>query len=238
MKEKEKKEIPAHIAIILDGNGRWALNRGLPRTAGHREGVKRVKEIVRSAKELGVRVLTIFAFSTENWNRPQEELKVLFSYLDRFLEGYKEDLQKNDIRLRILGRRDRLKKSTVRKIEEVEQLTAGNCSFLFQVALDYGGRWDIVQAARRVAGEVSARTLREEDIDAEAFRARLAMGDVRDPDLLIRTSGEQRISNFLLWYCAYTEFYFSDILWPDFDREQLARAVESYRRRERRYGEV
>jgi undecaprenyl diphosphate synthase len=230
--------IPYHIAIIMDGNGRWAKRRGLPRSAGHRKGINRVKEIVREAKRLGVKVLTLFAFSTENWNRPKKEISFLFHYLDIFLNKYKEELIREDIKLSVIGRRDRIKRETIRHIEVVEKLTCNNKSFIFNIALDYGGRWDIVEAAKRVAIDYSEGKISEEDINEASFHRYLALGNISNPDLLIRTAGEQRVSNFLLWNLAYTEFYFPEVTWPDFDKEELRKAIEVYSQRERRFGSV
>ncbi len=227
-------DAPNHVAIIMDGNGRWAKERKLPRTAGHREGVKRVKDIAREAKKLGVKVLTIFAFSTENWDRPSPEIKFLFSYLVNFLNGYKNELIKEDIKLRAIGRRDRIDGKIIKKIEEIEALTSNNKSFIFNIALDYGGRWDILNAAKKISenSEPSAQT------DENNFSQYLALGDIADPELLIRTSGEQRISNFLIWNLAYTEFYFTPCFWPDFDRGELEKALLAYWQRNRRFGKI
>jgi len=230
------ENVPYHLAIIMDGNGRWARERGLPRTAGHREGIKRIKEIVREAKKIGIRILTVFAFSTENWNRPKREIEFLFSYLNNFLDNYKKELIKEDIKLNIIGRRDRIKKTIIKKIEEVENLTKNNKSFIFNIALDYGGRWDIVEAARKMLLDIKKKKV--EKIDEENFKSYLSLGNLPDPDLLIRTSGEQRISNFLLWNLAYTEFYFPKVWWPDFDKEELRKAIEVYSQRERRFGRI
>ena len=230
------ENVPYHLAIIMDGNGRWARERGLPRTAGHREGIKRIKEIVREVKKIGIRILTVFAFSTENWNRPKREIEFLFSYLNNFLDNYKKELIKEDIKLNIIGRRDRIKKTIIKKIEEVENLTKNNKSFIFNIALDYGGRWDIVEAARKMLLDIKKKKV--EKIDEENFKSYLSLGNLPDPDLLIRTSGEQRISNFLLWNLAYTEFYFPKVWWPDFDKEELRKAIEVYSQRERRFGRI
>ncbi len=222
----------------MDGNGRWAKSRNLPRTAGHRKGVERIKEVVREAKKIGVKILTIFAFSTENWDRPRPEIRFLFSYLDNFLERYKKELMDDDIKLRIIGRRDRINEKLIRKIEEMEVLTGNNKSFIFNVALDYGGRWDIVAAAKKMAVDFSRKERDEEAITENSFSGYLALGGIPDPDLLIRTSGEQRVSNFLIWNLAYSEFYFTPTFWPDFDKEQLFKAIEAYSDRERRYGQI
>jgi undecaprenyl diphosphate synthase len=231
-------KIPYHVAIIMDGNGRWAKNRGLPRMAGHRAGIKRIKEIVREAKKIGIKILTIFAFSTENWNRPKKEVDFLFSYLNNFLDNYRKELMKEDIKLNVIGRRGRIKKSIIKKIEEVERLTKNNKSFIFNIALDYGGRWDIVEAAKKIIKDCRSQKLKETEIDEEVFGKYLSLNNLPDPDLLIRTSGEQRISNFLLWNLAYTEFYFPKTYWPDFDKKELEKAVEVYSKRERRFGRI
>jgi len=231
-------KVPYHIAVIMDGNGRWAKGKNLPRTAGHKKGIERIKEIVREAKCLGIGALTIFAFSTENWNRPKEEIKFLFSYLDRFLIGYKDELIREDIRLRVIGRKTKLTKSTLEKIKEVEGLTKDNKSFFFNIAIDYGGRWDITEATKRLVSDCINKKLSLSDIDEKSFGRYLALGDILEPDLLIRTSGEQRISNFLLWNLAYSELYFPKTFWPDFDKEELRKAVSAYANRERKFGEI
>jgi undecaprenyl diphosphate synthase len=229
-------KVPNHIAVIMDGNGRWAKQRGLPRSAGHKEGVERVKKIVTAAKALGVKMLTIFAFSTENWNRPKQEIDLLFSYLEIFLQTYKKELMKEDIQLKVIGRRDRIGPRIVKKIEELERLTLNNKSFIFTIALDYGGRWEIVEAVKKIIKQVDAKTLSFDAISEELFAKSLSLGTLPEPDLLIRTSGEQRISNFLLWNLAYTEFYFPQVYWPDFSDEELKKAIEIYSDRERRFG--
>jgi undecaprenyl diphosphate synthase len=229
--------IPQHIAIIMDGNGRWAKARGLPRIAGHREGAKRVKEIVKAAKDFGVKALTLFAFSTENWNRPKNEVDLLFSYLKEFLHTYKEELMREGIKFRAIGRRDRIAKDIISDIEQLEQDTKGNSNFNLNVALDYGGRWDILQAAFMLARDYKEHKITEPQISEEAFANYLSLAGL-EPQLFIRTSGEERISNFLLWDLAYTELYFTQVNWPDFDREELAKALQEYSKRERRFGKV
>ncbi|MCF7908859.1 MAG: isoprenyl transferase [Candidatus Omnitrophica bacterium] len=231
-------EVPQHIAIIMDGNGRWAKKKGLLRTAGHKRGIEKIKEIVRETKKLGVQALTIFAFSTENWNRPKKEIDFLFRYLDKFLDDYKKELMKEEIRLKVIGRKSKLKKTTVNKIKELENLTENHKSFFFNIAIDYGGRWDIVGATRGIVSDCINKKLTESDIDEKTFGSYLSLGDDPEPDLLIRTSGEQRISNFLLWNLAYSELYFTETFWPDFDHSELKKAVAAYSARERRYGEI
>ncbi|MBN3040790.1 MAG: isoprenyl transferase [Candidatus Omnitrophica bacterium] len=228
--------IPAHVAIIMDGNGRWAQKRGLPRTAGHKKGIDRVKEIVKEAKKSGVKVLTIFAFSTENWLRPKSEISILFSYLDRFLRDYQDELVRENIRLQIIGRRDKFKKKTLESIERVESATRKNKSFTIAVALDYGGRWDILNSLNTICRSVLKGEIRLSDVDEKLFGDHLSLSGLGDPQLLIRTSGEQRISNFLLWNLAYTELYFTDNTWPEFDKKQFQKAIEAYGRRKRRFG--
>jgi len=230
--------MPKHIAIIMDGNGRWAKEKGLPRSIGHREGSKRIKEIVKEAKKLGIKILTAFAFSTENWNRPKEEIALLFSYLKDFLTNYKSELIKENIRLNIIGRRDRLRSDVIMKIEEVEGATRNNDSFIFNIALDYGGKWDIAEAAKKVASDYKTGKISENEINEDTFGKYLALGDMPDPELLIRTSGEERISNFLLWNLAYAELYFPEIYWPDFNEKELAKAIEVYSLRNRRFGKI
>lgn len=230
--------IPQHIAIIMDGNGRWAKARGLSRIAGHSEGAKRIKEIVRAAKEAGVKIITVFAFSTENWNRPKTEIAMLFSYLNDFLEKYKEELMKQNIKLRIIGRRDRFDKNITKKIEEVEGVTSKNDGFIFNIAIDYGGRWDIVEGVKKILADVKGGRITENQITEENFKNYLSLDSLPDPELLIRTSGEERISNFLLWNLAYTELYFPQICWPDFTKEELGKAIEAYSKRERRFGKI
>jgi len=230
--------IPYHVAIIIDGNGRWANKRKLPRTAGHRQGIKRIKEVAREAQKIGIKALTIFAFSTENWNRPKEEIEFLFSYLDDFLDNYKKELMKDGIRLKIIGRRDRINKRIIKKIESLEKLTSENNKFFFNIALDYGGRWDIVNSAKNIACDYKNGKIAKEDIDENMFNNYLELADVPDPDLLVRTSGEQRISNFLLWNLAYSEVYFTPVFWPDFGKDNLHEAAEVYEMRKRRFGEI
>ena len=230
-------KVPRHVAIIMDGNGRWAKKRKLPRTFGHQKGIERVKEVIREAKSLGIKILTLFAFSTENWNRPKQEVDFLFSYLRNFLRREREKLVKDGIRLRVIGRRDRIDKVLLKEIGEVEEVTKNNSDLIVNIALDYGGRWEIVEAIRRLVRDVVERRVEIAQIDEKLWRKYLYL-NVSDPDLLIRTSGEMRISNFLLWQLAYTELYFPEVLWPDFDEEEFRKAIEEYGRRERRVGKV
>ncbi len=230
--------IPYHVAIIMDGNGRWAKRRGLPRYLGHRKGAARVKEVILAALEMGVRVLTLFAFSTENWKRPEEERRTIFRYLEEALQKHTEFLIQRGVKLQVLGRRDRIDRELLDKLDNVCKLTRRNKTLVLNLALDYGGRWDIVNGVRKVAKDVASGKVLPEDIDEEMFSKYLALGDMPDPDLLIRTSYERRISNFLLWNLAYTELYFPRTLWPDFDRRAFWRAVKEYSRRRRRFGGV
>ncbi|UCG35024.1 MAG: isoprenyl transferase [Candidatus Omnitrophota bacterium] len=231
-------KIPKHIAIIMDGNGRWAKDRGLPRFEGHREGMERVREVIRQAQRLGVKAITLFAFSTENWDRPRSEIKFLFSSLEKFIDKYLKELQENDIKLQMIGRRDRIDKKVIKRIEEAERSTKENKSFLINVALDYGGRWDIVEGAKKLLANCRSGVISEDDIDEASFSKSLALADIPDPDLLIRTSGEQRISNFLLWNLAYAELYFPEVFWPEFNGSELKKAINAYGQRQRRFGGV
>jgi len=227
---------PVHVAIIMDGNGRWAQARGLPRTAGHKRGAEAVRVAVRAAAELGVGYLTLFGFSTENWKRPVAEVADLMGLLRMYLRGEIAELHKNGVRLRVIGDRGRFESDLVKLFTDAEALTSGNTGLTLTIALNYGGRQEITRAARMLAEEVAAGRLQPADIGEEALSARMYAPDLPDPDLLIRTSGEMRISNFLLWQAAYTELVFVDTLWPDFSREVFEQAISDYHRRERRYG--
>ncbi|CAO3422101.1 isoprenyl transferase [Azospirillum endophyticum] len=227
---------PGHVAIIMDGNGRWAKARGLPRTAGHKKGVDAVRRTVEAARELGIGTLTIFSFSSENWRRPEEEVSDLMGLLRFYLRSEVAELHRGGVRLRVIGDRSRLSPDINRLIDNAEELTRDNRVMTLVVALSYGSRLEIVQAARRLAEEVAAGRLTPEAIDENALSARLYTADIPDPDLIIRTSGEKRISNFLLWQAAYTELVFVDTLWPDFTKRDLEAAIEEFHRRERRFG--
>ena len=227
---------PVHVAIIMDGNGRWAKLRGLPRTAGHRRGVEAVREAVKASVDLGIGYLTLYGFSSENWNRPPPEVDDLMGLLRFYLRGEIAELHRQGVRVRSIGDRARLAPDIVRLIEEAEERTRDNVKLNLTIALSYGGRNEILRAVRMIADDVAAQRLAAGAVDEAAFEARLFTLGLPDPDLVIRTSGEQRISNFLLWQSAYSELVFDDCLWPDFGRENLRRAVEEYRRRERRYG--
>jgi undecaprenyl diphosphate synthase len=227
---------PQHVAIIMDGNGRWAGSRGMPRVAGHRASVKVVRRVVEECAARGVQFLTLFAFSSENWRRPPDEVGVLMGLFLDALGREVADLHRNRVRLRFIGDRDQLGQELKSRMLDAERLTASNTGLGLMVAVGYGGRWDIAQACRSLAADVVAGKLTASDINEERLAARLALSDVPDPDLLIRTGGEQRISNFLLWNLAYTELYFSDVLWPEFSPEHLQAAFEHFAQRERRFG--
>ncbi len=220
----------------MDGNGRWARKRSLPRHAGHRAGVKSVRQIVENSARHGVEYLTLFAFSSENWRRPEEEVGMLMSLFLEALRREVSELDKNNVRLCFIGERERLDSKLIEKIRKAEALTAENTGLHLQVAVAYGGRWDIVKAARNVASKVVSGEIAADAIDEAAFAAELQLGSIPDPDLLIRTGGEQRISNFLLWNLAYAELWFTDVLWPDFGTAEFESALEYFSRRQRRYG--
>jgi undecaprenyl diphosphate synthase len=229
---------PHHVAIIMDGNGRWAKARGLPRVAGHRRGADAVRRVIRGAGELGIPVLTLFAFSTENWARPADEVSDLMGLLRHYLRHELEELGRNGARLRVIGDRTRLAKDIVKDISDAEQRTRANARIDVNICINYGSRDEIVQATRSLARKVADGELAPDRIDETMFERELLTAGVPDPDLLIRTSGEQRISNFLLWQCAYAELVFVDTLWPDFAKDHLEQAIAEFRRRDRRYGGV
>ena len=227
---------PAHVAIIMDGNGRWAKSRNLPRVAGHKRGAAAVKTSIKSAIESGVRYLTLYGFSSENWKRPQNEVKDLMGLLRFYLKSEISILHKEGVLFSVIGDRKRLDDDIVALIEEAESLTAGNSRLHLTIALSYGGRAEITEAARQLADKVKAGVLEPDNIDETVFEDCLFTKGIPDPDILIRTSGEQRISNFLLWQLAYAEFVFLDTLWPDFSKQDFDKAIEAYHGRERRYG--
>jgi undecaprenyl diphosphate synthase len=227
---------PRHVAIIMDGNGRWAAARGLPRREGHRRGVEALRRTVRAAGDLGIEVLTIFSFSSENWSRPASEISELMSLLRRFIRHDLADLHRNGVRVRVIGEREGLDIEIRRLLEEAEELTRGNDKVTLVVAFNYGARQEIARAAQRAAQDVAAGKLDAEAITADVLGGYLDAPDLPDPDLIIRTSGEQRLSNFLLWQAAYSELVFVPIFWPEFDRSALESAISEYRRRERRFG--
>jgi undecaprenyl diphosphate synthase len=227
---------PAHVAIIMDGNGRWAKARGLPRIAGHRAGAEAVRRAVTSSVELGIRYLTLFGFSSENWKRPEGEIADLMGLLRHYLRGEIAELHNNHVRVRVIGERGKLAPDIVTLIENAEKLTGANTQLNLSIALSYGGRAEIARAARRLAEEVARGELQPADIDEARFARHLFTDGMPDPDLLVRTSGEQRISNFLLWQSAYAELVFTETLWPDFAKGDLEQALREYHGRERRYG--
>ncbi|PJK29573.1 di-trans,poly-cis-decaprenylcistransferase [Minwuia thermotolerans] len=227
---------PRHVAIIMDGNRRWAKARGLPRLEGHRRGAEAVRATVRAAAEIGIEYLTLFAFSSENWRRPAEEVDDLMGLLRHYLRRELAELHRNDVRVRVVGDREGLARDIQALIQQAEETTRGNTRLDLIIAVNYGGQAEIVHAARRLAGQASRGEISAEDIDEDMIRAGLYAPDVPDPELLIRTSGEQRLSNFLLWQAAYAELVFDDVLWPDFDREALERALATYGCRDRRFG--
>lgn len=231
-------ELPRHLAIIMDGNGRWARRHGMPRPAGHREGVKAVRRVVEACRKRGIAALTLFAFSSENWRRPATEVKLLMDLFINTLRKEIEDLHANGVRVRFIGDRSAFSAKLCRLMDESEQRTRDNPGMQLAIAVNYGGRWDIVEAARQLAEQVRAGALTPAQIDAEAFARGLSLADLPDPDLFIRTGGEQRISNFLLWQCAYSELVFSERLWPDFDEAALDEALAAYAARERRFGQT
>jgi len=228
--------VPRHVAVIMDGNGRWASRRALPRHLGHRAGVKAVRATVEGCARRGVEALTLFAFSSENWRRPADEISRLMELFVEALDREVPELEQNEIRLRFIGDLATLKPALVERMHDVERRTAQCSRMSLNVAIGYGGRWDIVQAARRLATECAQGTLLPTEIDERRFAQALALSSATDPDLFIRTGGEQRISNFLLWNLAYTELYFCDTLWPDFDDDELERAIRHFAGRQRRYG--
>jgi len=230
--------LPRHVAIIMDGNGRWAKRRGLPRIAGHRAGITAVREAVKGCGNLGVEYLTLYTFSVENWSRPAREVRALMAFLRQTLRKEVRELDGNNVRLRAIGRLDDLPEAVRAELGRAQQALAKNTGLTLVLALSYGGRAEILDACRSIGREVKTGTLGLEDIDPEIFRSHLYAGDIPDPDLLIRTSGEVRVSNFLLWQIAYSEIWLTEVLWPDFRRKHLYEGVVEYQRRERRFGRV
>ncbi|AAU23409.1 isoprenyl transferase [Bacillus licheniformis] len=233
-----KGEIPEHIAIIMDGNGRWAKKRAMPRIAGHHEGMKVVRQTTKLANELGVKALTLYAFSTENWKRPKLEVDFLMKLPEEFLGTYLPELVEENVRVRMTGDREGLPPHTIRAVEKAIRDTENNDGLILNFALNYGGRAEIVRAAKKIAEEAKKGTLNTEEIDEKLFSDYLMTETLQDPDLLIRTSGEIRLSNFMLWQLAYSEFLFTDVLWPDFKDVHLLQAIGEYQRRGRRFGGI
>jgi len=231
-------DVPRHVAVIMDGNGRWARERGLPRHLGHREGMKAVREAVEGAVEAGVEILTLFAFSTENWLRPVQEVAALMGLLQLYARKERAQLRRQGVEVHVLGDLDRVDDATRAAVGSIVEDTRGGSALRLNLMISYGGREEILRAARLLSERVRAGTLSPDDIDDKAFREVLFTGDLPDPDLLIRTSGEHRVSNFMLWQLAYTELHISPVLWPDFDRSHLFEGIIDYQRRERRFGRV
>jgi undecaprenyl diphosphate synthase len=231
-------KIPRHIAIIMDGNGRWAKKKGAMRIFGHRHAIQAVKDAIEGADNLGVRYLTLFSFSTENWSRPQEEVKALMELLVKTIIDEISLMMKNNISLEVIGDIESLPKSAYEKLMEAKKLTASNTGLTVILALSYSGQWEIAQAAKRIAQKISEGKLKPEEVTQQTVTDHLDTAGIPDPELMIRTSGEYRISNFLLWQLAYTELFFTPVLWPDFRKEHLYAAVEDYQKRERRFGKT
>lgn len=234
--QPDKASLPRHVAIIMDGNGRWALRRGLPRSAGHRHGVEAVRRVSRAARDAGIQYLTLYSFSTENWSRPRAEVSELFSLLKIFVRRDLAELHQNNVRVRVIGERETLPSDIGPLLDEAERLTRNNDGQTLIIAFNYGGRNEIAKAAARLARLARDGKIDPEEIDAALFQKYLMTGDLPDPDLVIRTSGEKRLSNFLPWQTAYSEFVFSDTLWPDFGPSDFREAIAEYQSRQRRYG--
>ncbi|KAA1194511.1 di-trans,poly-cis-decaprenylcistransferase [Pseudohalioglobus sediminis] len=228
--------VPRHVAIIMDGNNRWAKRQNLPGPAGHRAGVEAVRSVLRACRNHGVEVLTVFAFSSENWGRPLPEVRALLALLSRYLRSEVRALHEDGVRLRFIGERSRFSPRLQRLMQQSEHLTAGNSAATLVIAVDYGGQWDIAQAAKQLARQVQAGQLDVDDIDARLLDQHISISDLPRPDLCIRTGGDARVSNFMLWHFAYSELYFTNTLWPDFGELEFARALADYSRRERRFG--
>lgn len=228
--------VPQHVAIVMDGNGRWAKKRSLPVASGHKAGVEILRSVLTACEELGIKVLSLFAFSSENWNRSKLEVKALMLLFSHYLDNEVDELNRRGVCLRFIGRRDRFDKKLLHKIEQAEIKTANNQQFFLNLAVDYGGQWDITQAARALAQRVEQGLLSADSITEQHLSDLMSLSHLPLPDLLIRTSGEYRISNFMLWQLAYAEFYFTDVLWPDFDAAELNKAIASYQQRDRRFG--
>ena len=230
--------IPEHIAIIMDGNGRWAKKRTMPRVAGHRAGVESVRKMVKSCRESGVKVLTLFAFSSENWRRPEKEVSLLMELFMTVLKSEAKKLHKNNVQLRVIGDTSAFSEKLQKQIEDATGLTKDNDGLVLNIAANYGGRWDIANATRQIAQKVKEGELQVAQIDDAVMAQHMSFADLPEPDLFIRTGGDVRISNFLLWHLAYTELYFTEVLWPDFGEQELQKAIEVFSKRERRFGQT
>ena len=234
----ETLNVPEHVAIILDGNGRWAKKRFMPRNYGHMQGAKTVEKICEVARDLGIKYFTVYAFSTENWKRPQSEVDALMKLLRKYMVDSLERTAKNNMRVRVIGDKTRLSEDIQKSIADVETASAGNTGLNFTIAINYGSRDEMIRAMRKMTKDCADGRFAPEEITEELFEGYLDTHGIPDPDLLIRTSGELRLSNYLLWQLAYTEFYFTDVPWPDFSKEELEKAIETYNHRDRRYGGV
>jgi undecaprenyl diphosphate synthase len=235
---KPEGNLPDHIAIIMDGNGRWAERRKLPRIAGHKAGEESLTDVVRAASEWGIKALSLYAFSTENWNRPENEVKFLMSFNRNLLNNRVKEFNEQNIRIRHMGRREPIPRSTLKAIDDAVELTRGNSGLSLNIGFNYGGRAEIIDAVRGLSADLAGGGLEPGEIDEDRFRSYLYVPDVPDPDLLIRTAGEMRISNFMIWQLAYSEIYFTELLWPDFRRQHLAEAIMEFQARERRFGSI
>ncbi len=236
--EEKNKNVPRHVAIILDGNGRWAQKRGMPRNYGHAQGAKNVEVICRAAWNMGIKYLTVYAFSTENWRRPQDEVDALMKLLNQYMKNCQSTAKKNNLRVRVIGDKSGLSEAIQRDIAQLEEATKTYDGLNFTIALNYGGRDELTRAVKNIARSVKDGEISPDEITEERISAALDTAGLPDPDLMIRTSYELRISNYLLWQLAYSEFYFTEVPWPDFDEEELQKAVEAYRQRDRRFGMV
>ncbi len=234
----EHLNVPQHVAIILDGNGRWAKKKHLPRNMGHAQGSKTVERIIEDAYDLGIKYLTVYAFSTENWKRPKDEVDALMKLLRDYLKNCIKRANKNNMKVRVIGDVSRLDEDLQKKIAELKEASKDNTGINFTIALNYGSRDEMVRAMKHMADDLQSGKLQKEDITEEFFNSYLDTKELPDPDLLIRTSGEERLSNFMLWQLAYTEFYFTDVLWPDFNKKELKKAIEYYNGRDRRFGGI
>ncbi|MTI08772.1 isoprenyl transferase [Curvivirga aplysinae] len=238
MSDTQLSNCPTHVAIIMDGNGRWAKKRGLPRVAGHKKGAESVRKVIKASAELGVKFLTLYSFSSENWKRPEDEVSALMGLLGRYLKSEIVELHSNNIRFRVIGDRERLPENIQRLISDSERMTEQNSGMTLILALSYGARAEIAEAARKIAKSAKLGLIQPDAIDEDVFAAHLSTAGIPDPDLVIRSSGEKRISNFLLWQLAYSEFYFTNTLWPNFDKKDLIEAFQEFNKRDRRYGAI
>lgn len=234
----DMNRVPQHVAVIMDGNGRWAKSKGLDRVFGHQEGVDSVDKVMEAATDLGVKYITLYAFSTENWNRPEAEVNALMDILSAALRKYIEKISKNNVRLKVIGDKSRLSEVTLNNLTEAEQITAANTGLTMLIAISYSSRWEMVEAVKQIASKAKSGELNIEDIDETVFSNHLTTAGVPDPDLLVRTSGELRISNFLMWQLSYSELYFTSTSWPEFKKEQFFEAIVDYQKRERRFGKT